>query len=164
MTTPMSGAVAERGFAMHEHKELMPWIDRIHDVGCAVGHRPARELAVALRRVIVWLQGDLAGHAAWEEGWLYPEIDQRTGTTWATRTMRFEHQQIRAAVRRLAAEELLLEHELTPFLTAELASHIFGLEAILRTHIECEDRVLLPILEDPDAMRRHEPARSPTAG
>ena len=35
---------------------------------------------------------------------------------------------------------------------------------ILRAHIEAEDRVLLPVLEDPDAMRRHEPAGSPTTG
>jgi len=148
MTRATHDAVAEQTFAMHEHRELLPWFDRIHDVGCSVGHLAAGDLAVALHRVLVWLEGDLEAHAAWEEAWLYPEIDERAGTPWATRTMRFEHQQIRGAVRRLEAEQSHLGHELTRAQAGELAGHVFGLEAMLRAHMECEDRVLLPLLDD----------------
>jgi hemerythrin-like domain-containing protein len=153
MTRAIHDAVAEQGFAMHEHRELLPWIERIHDVGCAVGHLPAGELSVSLHRVIVWLKGDLEDHAAWEEAWLYPEIDERAGTHWATKVMRFEHQQIRAAVRRLAADQADLGHELTGSQASELAAQVFGLEAVLRAHLECEDRVMLPLLDDPATAR-----------
>jgi iron-sulfur cluster repair protein YtfE (RIC family) len=149
MTRQDHDAMAEQAFAMHEHRELLPWLDRIHDVGCEVGHVPVKDLAVSLHRIIVWLEGDLEGHAAWEESWLYPEIDERAGTSWATRTMRFEHHQICAAVRRLAVEQTNLKHELTSAEASHLASHVFGLEAILRAHLECEERVLMPLLDDP---------------
>lgn len=151
MIRAIHDAAAEEAFAMQEHRELMPGLDRLHEVGCAIGHVSAVDLAVSLHRVMVWLENDLEGHAAWEESWLYPEIDERAGTSWATRTMRFEHHQIRAAVRRLAAEQAALGHELTRAKAGELASHVFGLEAVLRAHIECEERVLLPLLEDPPA-------------
>jgi iron-sulfur cluster repair protein YtfE (RIC family) len=151
---PIHDAVAVEAFAMQEHRELFPWIDRIRDIGCSIGHVPAGDLAVSLHRVLVWLQGDLESHAAWEEAWLYPQIDDRAGSPWATRTMRFEHHQIRAAVRRLAAEQADLGHELSRSQAGTLAGHVFGLEAILRAHIEREERVLLPLLDDPAAIPR----------
>ena len=153
MIRAIHDAAAEEAFALQEHRELMPGLDRLHEVGCAIGHVSSGDLAVSLHRVMVWLEGDLEGHAAWEESWLYPEIDERAGTPWATRTMRFEHHQIRAAVRKLAAEQAVLGHELTRAKAGELASHVFGLEAILRAHLDCEERVLLPLLEDPAAPR-----------
>ncbi len=149
MTRQDRDAVAEQAFELHEHRELLPWLDRIHDVGCDVGHVPVKDLAVSLHRVIVWLESDLEGHAAWEEAWLYPEIDARAGTTWATRTMRFEHHQICAAVRRLAVEQAELGHELTRTQAGVLASHVFGIEALIRNHLEAEERVLLPVLDEP---------------
>jgi hemerythrin-like domain-containing protein len=148
MTRLAHDAVAEQAFALHEHQELAPWLDRIHEVGRRVGHESAADVAVALHRVVVWLETDLQAHAAWEESWLYPEIDRRAGTPWASRTMRFEHQQIRAAVRNLSAEQTTLQHELTPATACQVASHVFGLEAILRGHLEREERVLLPLLDD----------------
>jgi len=148
MSRPMHDAVAEQDFATHEHREILPWFDRLHDVGASVGHHSAGEVSVALHRVIVWLEHCLEDHAAWEEVWLYPEIDERVGTPWATKVMRFEHQQIRAAIRHLAADQAALEHELTHAQATELRSRIFGLEAILRSHLECEDRVLLPALDE----------------
>jgi iron-sulfur cluster repair protein YtfE (RIC family) len=148
MARPMHDAVAEREFVVHEHRELLPGFDRLHDVGASVGHHSVGEVSVALHRVILWLERDLEDHVAWEETWLYPEIDQRTDTPWATRTMRFEHQQIRAAVRGLATEQAALGHELTHPQATELRYRIFGLEGLLRAHMECEDRMLLPLLAE----------------
>jgi len=148
MIRPLHDPAAEQDFARHEHRELGPWLDRIHDVGCDVGRQPASEVAVSLHRVVSWLQHDLEDHAAWEEAWLYPEIDEHARTPWATRTMRFEHGQIRAAVRTLAADASLLSHELRPTQVDELRSRIFGLEAVLRAHLEIEDRILLPFLSE----------------
>ena len=60
-----------------------------------VGHRPTPELSAHVLDVLHWLDGTLGPHIAWEEAWLYPEIDARTGTPWATRAARFDHRQIR---------------------------------------------------------------------
>ena len=147
MSESRQDTVGERSFAQHEHHELLRGIDRIHDLGCAVGRVPAGEVAVALHRVVAWAEHELEDHAAWEEGWLYPELDRRAGSPWATKLMRFEHQQIREAVRRLAADRPLLDHELAVNQCSELRAHIFGLEALIRAHMECEDRVLIPLLD-----------------
>ena len=155
MTRLTHDAVAEQAFARHEHQELGPWLDRIHAVACRVGHESTRDLAVDLHRMVVWLETDLEAHAAWEESWLYPEIDRRAGTPWATRMMRVEHQQIRTAVRHLDVEQTALQHELTPATAGQLAGAIFGLEAILRAHLEREERVLLPLLSDDPGERSH---------
>ena len=71
---------AERTFVEHEHRELIPGINRIHEVACSVGTVPATDLSRALREVMAWVDGVLQPHAAWEEQWLYPELDQRAGT------------------------------------------------------------------------------------
>lgn len=148
MTNQLHDAAAEQGFALHEHREVLPWIDRLHEVGCFVGHRSAGEVSVALRRVLIWLETDHEGHVAWEEAWLYPELDERAATPWATRSLRFAHEQIRAAVRRLSVDQAALGHELTPEGADELRARVFGLEALLRAHLDCEDRLLLPLLDD----------------
>lgn len=148
MTHHVHEAAAEQGFALQEHREVLPWVGRLHEIGSSVGHHSAGEVSVALRRVLVWLETDHEGHIAWEESWLYPELDARAATPWATRSLRFGHEQIRAGVRRLATDQAALRHELTPEAADELRAHLFGLEALLRAHLECEDRVLLPLLDD----------------
>lgn len=69
--------------------------------------------------------------------------------------MGFEHQQIRMAVRRLAVEQADLQHELTATTASQFAGGIFGLEAVLRAHLEREERVLLPLLDDAGTERSH---------
>lgn len=148
MTNQTHDAIAGQGFAMHEHRELVPWIDRLHEVGCSVGRSSVGELAVGLHRVLVWLEHDHEGHVAWEETWLFPEVESRAGSPWATRSMRFGHDQVRAAVRRLSAIQAGLHHELSPIEADELRYRVFGLEALMRAHLDAENRVLLPILDD----------------
>ena len=145
----MQGApYASQAFTEHQHRELRRGIDHVHDVACRIEGWVSPELAIQLRDVLRWLARDLEPHVAWEESWLYPEIDGRTGSPWATRAARFDHQQIREAAGRVRVdEELLLEggtHELLP----ELRCHLLGLEALLRAHIEREERYLIPLLTE----------------
>ena len=88
----------------HEHRELVPGLNRIHDVACSVGSIPTPDLGREVREVLAWVDGVLRPHAAWEENWLYPELDERAGTPWATRLLQFEHQQIRAMTARVAED------------------------------------------------------------
>jgi iron-sulfur cluster repair protein YtfE (RIC family) len=147
--TDMQGAPhAAWAFAEHEHRELMQGIDRIHDVACATDGWLSPDILVRVHDVLRWLADNVEPHISWEESWLYPEIDARTGTPWATRSARFDHRQIRnMAVRVREDEEALVlgaSHELLP----GLRCHLFGLEALLRAHVEREERYLIPLLTD----------------
>ncbi len=102
---------AERSFVEHEHRDLRPGIDRIHDVARAVGTMAAPDLSIVLLDVLDWVDRIVEPHAAWEDTWLYPEFDRRAGTPWATRLMRFEHHQIRTAASRLETDRETLRHE-----------------------------------------------------
>jgi iron-sulfur cluster repair protein YtfE (RIC family) len=142
------GTQAVWAFAEHEHRDLVRGINRIHDVACEIGHRPSPALSVDVLGVLRWLDITLEPHIAWEEAWLYPEIDGRTGTPWATRAARFDHQQIREMAARLRADQSVLSSHPSSDQQAETRCHLFGLEALVRAHIEREERYLIPLLEE----------------
>jgi hypothetical protein len=140
-----------RAFAEHEHRDLTAGINRLHDVACGIGRTATPDLKTHVLGVLGWLDHTLEPHVAWEEGWLYPEVEVRSGTVWATRAARFDHLQIRELIARIRADrealgttERLDRHE-------ELRCHLFGLEALLRAHIEREERFLIPLLDEPSA-------------
>jgi iron-sulfur cluster repair protein YtfE (RIC family) len=147
METTTLATQAVWAFAEHEHRDLVRGINRIHDVACEIGRRPSPELSVHVLDVLQWLDSTLEPHIAWEEAWLYPEIDARIGTPWATRAARFDHQQIREMAARLGADRPLLSSHPSADRHAETRCHLFGLEALLRAHIEREERYLIPLLE-----------------
>jgi hemerythrin-like domain-containing protein len=148
MTEFPRGASAERTFAQHEHHDLAPGIERLHAVAGAVGSIRSADLSLALLDVMDWVESVLEPHAAWEDAWLYPAIDERTGTPWATKLMAFEHRQIRTIAAQLHADRDVLHKGPSHDGAVELRAHLFGLEALLRAHIEREERFLLPLLED----------------
>ncbi|MDO8485940.1 MAG: hemerythrin domain-containing protein [Candidatus Limnocylindrales bacterium] len=148
MATKTDGTHAVWAFTEHEHDDLVRGINRIHDVACEIGRRPTPELSVHVLDVLQWLDGTLEPHIGWEEAWLYPEIDARIGTPWATRAARFDHQQVREMAARLRADPHLLSSHEAGDHEAEIRCHLFGLEALLRAHIEREERFLIPLLDD----------------
>lgn len=148
MTTAPAAAHAVWSFAEHEHQDLTRGINRIHDVACQMGRRSVLERAGDVRTVLRWLDGTLAPHVGWEESWLYPEIDRRLGTPWATRAARFDHQQIRVMTGRLEIDRDRLTRRESGDALVETCGHLFGLEALLRAHVEREERFLIPLLEN----------------
>jgi len=148
MTATPRSFTAERTFVDHEHRDLRPGIDRIHDVARAVGSVAAPDLAIILLDVLDWVDKVVEPPIAWEDGWLYPEIDRRAGTQWATKIMRFEHHQIRAAASRLESDGDTLRHEPNHEQACELLAHLVTLEALMRAHIEREERFLFPMLDE----------------
>jgi hemerythrin-like domain-containing protein len=149
MTTETRATEEMWAFEEHEHRDLVRGINHIHEVACEIGSRTSTELSAHVLGVLDWLDRVLEPHIAWEEGWLYPEIDARTGTPWATRTARFDHQQVRNATRTLRARQTLLSNRAAGDRQAETRCHLFGLEALLRAHIEREERFLIPLLNEP---------------
>ena len=150
-------------FAEHEHRDLARGINRIHDVACEVGQAATPELSAHLLEVLDWLDSNFAPHIAWEEAWLYPEIDARIGTPWATRAARFDHRQIREMATHLRADHDRLRGTQGGD-KAETRCHLFSLEALVRAHLEREERFLIPLLEDDrsprDADRPAEPIQT----
>ena len=139
--------VPEHSFAGREHREMSKAVDRMHETACMVGSVSADELTRAVQHTLDWASGSLEPHMGWEESWLFPEIDRIADTPWATRMLRFEHQQIRQRTNRLRADQRLLHHEPDHHQVLELRCQLFGLEAVIRAHLEREEAVLFPLLD-----------------
>lgn len=136
-----------RAFAEHEHLDLVRGINRIHDVAWSVGRVALPQLSVDVLDVLRWVERVLEPHLAWEETWLYPDLDRRAGTAWATRSARFDHEQIREAAALVHGDHGALHERDQVDHQGRLRAHLFGLEALLRAHIEREERFLLPALD-----------------
>jgi hypothetical protein len=157
----MAGAPgAVWAFSEHEHRELVHGINRIHDIACEIGGWLTPEQSVHVLGILDWLDRELEPHIAWEESWLYPEIDARTGTPWATRAARFDHGQIRVVANQLRADKHFLRQDQAGDRLAELRCHLFAIEALVRAHIDREERFLMPLLADtrPEGIGKPAPA------
>ncbi len=153
MAREAGGTQAVWAFAEHEHRDLARGINRIHEVACDIGSTSTREVSIHVLDLMAWLHDAVESHITWEETWLYPEIDKRLGTPWATRAARFDHQQIREVSTRLRTDQQHLSAGLAGEHGAETRCHLFGLEALLRAHIEREERFLIPLLDDDSPAR-----------
>jgi hemerythrin-like domain-containing protein len=148
MTTKTGGTPAVWAFAEHEHRDLVRGINRIHDVACEIGRRATPEWSSDVLEILSWVDRTLQPHIAWEEAWLYPEIDARTGTRWATRAARFDHRQVRAMAAKIRLDHQSLARHEALDLPTEIRCHLFSFEALLRAHIEREERFLMPLLDE----------------
>ena len=149
-------------FAEHEHVDLARGIDRIHDVACVVGQIPTPELSARVMDVLRWLDGTLGPHIAWEDAWLFPEIDARTGSPAATLAARFEHRQIREVIARLRTDHDRLHHRggVTGDKNAATGSDLVRLEALIRAHLKREERFLFPLIEEGRRLVQSRPTTS----
>lgn len=136
-----------RSFVDHEHEELVDGIDRIHEVACELPTLSAPLKSVRIERVLRWVDETLQPHMAWEETWLFPTIDDRAQTRWATRLVRFDHRQIAQQAERLRTHRAQLEHGSPSGAISDVRCDLFGLEALLRANLEREEAFLLPLLE-----------------
>jgi iron-sulfur cluster repair protein YtfE (RIC family) len=144
MTAGQEVSEAVRAFAQHEHLELARGIEVIHLTACSVGSVPSSEIERRVTSVLTWFDQELQPHLTWEETWLYPQIEAATGTPWSTRAARFDHAEVRNVVEQLRRDELRPNAEVQ----ADLRCRLFSLEALLRAHVEREERLLLPVLVD----------------
>lgn len=160
MTDIAAAPGAVWAFEEHEHRDLARGIDRIHELACGTTGVVTPDLGFRIADILDWLDHELDAHIAWEESWLYPQIDARTGTPYATRSARFDHRQIRDMTARLQHDRELFHRDRGPAWLVDLRCHLFGLEALLRAHIDREERYLIPLLMD-DAGA---PAAGPATG
>jgi hemerythrin-like domain-containing protein len=140
------GLQAVRTFVDHEHEELRAAIDWVHEVTEGLTHLPVDQRSASIRRVLHWVDADLRTHMAWEEAWLFPETDDRARPLWATRLVRFDHRQIAAQAERLR-EHCEYGSRLRSSDVSTLVADLAGFEALMRAHMDREERFLMPLLE-----------------
>jgi hemerythrin-like domain-containing protein len=105
----------------------------------------ASDLERAIDEVMSFIMEELEPHAAWEQRVLYPLIDRwaRSDIHPFTATMRHEHAIMGRWVRKLEAARARAVGQ--PVHWVIQAGELLGL---LRAHLEVEEEVLFPILDD----------------
>jgi hemerythrin-like domain-containing protein len=147
MTTELAaGAAVARRFVEQEHRELSSGVAGIEETAAHLEPATAANASHQVRVILDWFAQRLEQHLAWEDAWLYPQLDRLAGTDWLTRLMRFEHEQIRGAFQRLGADwEALPPVPERKDLDA-LRGRLYGLACVVRSHLEREEWILVPLL------------------
>ena len=146
-TAQRQGAAVERRILSHEHREIEHVVARIETTAEMSGNLAARDLASALRSLLDSVEKTLLPHLDWEDNFCFAEMDRLAGTPWATRLLRLQHQQVRQVIERLEADWLALRREPTHRQLVDLRARLYGLHAVMCSHFEQEERVVLPFLE-----------------
>jgi iron-sulfur cluster repair protein YtfE (RIC family) len=134
-------------FLEHEHEELFAGIDRIHELADELCGMPVDRISPRVARVLRWVDETLKPHMAWEESWLFPQVDDRARTPWVTRLVRFDHRQIAQQVECLKTHQSKLDHGSAHEMVVRVSGDLLGLETLLRANLEREDHFLMPLLE-----------------
>jgi iron-sulfur cluster repair protein YtfE (RIC family) len=134
-------------FDAHEHRDLALGMTYIAETVERATELSATDLWSRLHRSLAWLTHDLRPHMVWEDATLYPAIDERAGTPWATRFARSEHRQIETLIAALETDSAIWLDHRTPRTCADIVSHLSAIRAVIAGHIEREERILLPVLE-----------------
>jgi iron-sulfur cluster repair protein YtfE (RIC family) len=139
----------ESRFEAQEHRDLALGLTHIEEI---IGRAPelgSEGLWARLHDTLRWLDREVRPHMAWEDRWLYPQLDEIAETPWATKSARMEHRQIEKMIATLETDsERWLGHA-TPHTCAEVVQHLSAIRAVLAGHVEREERLLLPLLGDP---------------
>lgn len=150
MTIQLSADVIERRFVEQEHRRLRTGLAGLQDAMAEAHRMPQSEVMDRVVRTLAWLRRDVLPHAAWEEAWLYSHIDTQTGTPWATRALRFQHEQIREVATALETEFMAAHEHWTGEHIFRLVVALTRLETLVAAHLAQEERMVVPLLEVSD--------------
>jgi hemerythrin-like domain-containing protein len=144
-----SGSAAERLELRVEHGRIVRdaewmWLAANRLPSLTLEQRQAliEETLVRLRKIGV--------HTAAEERVFYPMLARVLGTPRIGDALASDHRYVRARMQYLA--------ETDPASTAALQAILYGLHAVITTHIEKEDELLAPLVEQARAARLQPPA------
>jgi iron-sulfur cluster repair protein YtfE (RIC family) len=151
MTAHTVVAEGEGRFAAQEHRDLSIGLAHIGETieGCT--ELTSDQLWARLHHALGWLERELRPHLVWEDTWLYPQLDQLAGTPWATRSAHFEHRQIEALIAALESDSARWLGHATARTNADVVAHLSAIRALITAHMEREERLLLPLLEERDS-------------
>jgi hemerythrin-like domain-containing protein len=126
-----------------EHADLKGHLFYLETVVASLAEASPDERHRATTELVRFLRSHLADHAQWEERVLYPLVDRQAGGGEPfTAAMRHEHRIIERLVAELVDETCRSPIAIRRFV--RLAERLLGL---LLAHFECEEEVLLPVLD-----------------
>jgi len=140
----------EGRFAAQEHRDLAHGLAHIGETIERSTELTSDQLWARLHHALGWLAQELRPHLIWEDTWLYPQLDRIAGTPWATRGAHFEHRQIETLITALENDSARWLDHSTPRTNADLVAHLSAIQAVIAAHVEREERLLLPLLEERD--------------
>lgn len=146
MTASLAADAVELQVVEQEHRRVREGLAGLQEAveRARVLSRPAAIDGTV--RTLGWLRRDVLPHAAWEEAWLYPQLDAAAGTPWATRVLRFEHEQMRELASALETAFAEAEVRWTPVTAHGLATAMTRLETLLSAHLAQEQWLVEPLL------------------
>jgi hypothetical protein len=147
VTTAIAANDIEVQLVEQEHHRIHEGLSKLED---AIGRAHLLTRSTAIDSVVgtlTWLRRDVMPHAAWEEAWLYPRLDALAETPWATRAMRFEHEQIRELATLLERDFLAAEARWTNEQAFRLVVAMTRLATLISAHLAQEQWFIGPLLE-----------------
>jgi hypothetical protein len=147
VTTAIAANDIEVQLVEQEHHRIHEGLSKLED---AIGRAHLLTRSTAIDSVVgtlTWLRRDVMPHAAWEEAWLYPRLDALAETPWATRAMRFEHEQIRELATLLERDFLAAEARWTNEQAFRLVVAMTRLATLTSAHLAQEQWFIGPLLE-----------------
>ncbi len=131
-----------------EHKELLPYIERIRQLAETIDQVSISDLRQGLEKVYHFLAHHLGPHAEAEEAALYPAVQRLLGCSEATQTMSRDHVEIRGYIEELATlRQHLMEADLKSEQIEPLRRVLYGVYALIKVHFAKEEEIYLPLLD-----------------
>lgn len=155
MGRPTAADIVEERILEREHETLRAGLSTLRGAIEDASRLTQLELAERVARCTSWMRRDFLPHAAWEEGWLYSQLDRETGSPWTTRSLRVQHEQIRELAKHLEAASTLAHARWTREIEVQLIAAMARLEALLSAHLAQEDLFLTPLIEERVSAARH---------
>jgi iron-sulfur cluster repair protein YtfE (RIC family) len=140
-----------------ERQHLGAHVGELAIVGDVVGHVTLETLRAAVEEVYHFLSTTLMPHLMADQLVLYPVVARLMGAPEATATMEYRQRVIQQLVDQLdALRWRMAGGPLDRETQAWLRSVLYGLHALLKTHLVSEEALYLPLLERelPDTERR----------
>jgi iron-sulfur cluster repair protein YtfE (RIC family) len=125
-----------------EHALIRRHLTHMRQVADEAQHEAPLTLRNRLDAVLRFLHNDLAAYMRIEEDVLYPALDRSATAHWSSQAMLLDHE----AILRLLEE---IDHAVTdPKHTKEdLQRLLFVTEAVVRLHVDKEERLFMPLLD-----------------
>jgi hemerythrin-like domain-containing protein len=155
MGSPTAADIVEERILEREHETLRAGISSLKGAIEDASRLTQVQLVERVVRTTAWMRRDVLPHAAWEEAWLYNQLDQETGSPWTTRGLRVQHEQIRELAARLEGVCALAHTRWTRDIEVQLIAAMARLDALLSAHLAQEDLFVTPLIEERVAAARH---------
>jgi iron-sulfur cluster repair protein YtfE (RIC family) len=131
-----------------EHAIMREHLDHMRSVADDAQYAVPITLRHRLDAVLSFLHNDLVSHIQTEEEVVYPAIDRVADADWSSQAMRLDHEAIKEMLGQL--DRAIADIRRARWLD-EVQRVLFVLEAVIRLHLDKEERMLVPLVGQLDS-------------